>query len=396
MDGLTEVTDRSEKIGVLKLLDSQTRGNYQAIRTWQGVYRLKERIIVVGRAAEAICASGKLPAGASPPRPPLLASHEGLCRFQIDQLTDSLWTTLESEQPMSYVEADSGRPLAYQSRPLHYRSVVTSEHFLTMTPNLTYGPPRGIGKSGSRGRVLFRKPAETGKRNQNASSSLDPRTFFGRGNRRHWDQLVLDLKNVEATGDRPDENRALQVGDVRIWSGDAESGPVYLVKTVRRFDEHGPVQLVIRYEAAAGFHPVLMNYEHGDGRLSNSRTWSYRQIDEIYVPETHVSRVFSATGDRIESERIVTLQEAVLNEPITPETFTIAQFQLNNGERVSDSIQDRQFVYDNGELEPAEAYYNRRNRIGDTARSALIWVNLLGMCCLVLFLFVRFKRKRAH
>jgi hypothetical protein len=103
------------------------------------------------------------------------------------------------------------------------------------------------------------------------------------------------------------------------------------------------------------------------------------------------------TGEERQS-RVLELKECVLNERIAPTTFTIAQFNLENGERYWDKIENRLLVYQNGELVDARDYTPLGDKRGSHNISKVLLATNIVIIVLVaaLIWFNKKKRERAR
>ena len=193
--------DGEARLDVLKLLENTTRANYQAIRTWRGVYAIRMyEVLADDYVADSL------------PDIPVKTRTSGLARrtrsrmrFVIDSTLGNVYRACENTEMEFMKHGTKEKVELPNSRAAERRSIVTNEHFIEFSPKDVWP---GFGFLPDRAdfqnrRVAFRWPREESDR-RGLGDLMDPRDLFSFGDHKQTfgDELGLYTRHCKASRER--------------------------------------------------------------------------------------------------------------------------------------------------------------------------------------------------
>ena len=341
-DGSWSEVPMPEKLDVLRMLVDRMTTNFGKLRTWSGVYTEHSRTPIPSNPSK-IVASGPMP------EPTVRAEFKAACRFRIDLVQDSCFLSLEDGDEAYYeLEGDAIAESGFK-RHLEQACVLTPEHYLELTPAGRYhGFVELKGHDLPPKRALFRRPpARAGF--SCFSNFFDPRVLF------HLSATTKTWGEFENSyipclqGDHGSERKSQF--DERLLLSRAEQDGVtwYRAAFLVGGRDGRPLKEQI-YSSDAGFNRTHLTAWKGDS-VSHRYTYTYREIDGIYVPEDVMLEYNGLTATRH-----LTLEECVLNRPIDASQFSYEALGIEDGDLIMDDIEQVAYQYKSGEPEKLANY----------------------------------------
>jgi hypothetical protein len=202
------------------------------------------------------------------------------------------------------------------------------------------GFPRSVTTAQPLSRYVNREPAESALQVRTYSFLIDPTITLETGGHR-FDALLSryaeQLRN-------PRVSRLLSV-----WRSSDLS--TLLVRKTYLADEPAhrlTVELTLALDR--GCLPQSSRvYREGDGTVVETTAWEYETAGESLVPGRYVHTVFDDDG-KLSHRREFQFVESLVNSPIPQERFSVAAFELKEGERLVDRVARRIDRMENGQL----------------------------------------------
>ncbi len=400
---------QDDLLPTLELLYKKLSENYGALHTWSGKYEFEDR----QRLTSADDLTDMI---IGPVAPPILRKDVGAFTFDVDFGQNKVAVDYKSRLP-ELSEIETGRDLKLRTvepqdqrrksrggpgsketdsgkrgidaRGFLQQSIVLKDEYLNFEPMMTYGDFVGSAKPWQAGRAAFRDPLEKAKR-QEWGIIPDPRTYFGDGTRFNdeVDRLIKALSFPVGKDFTAEQKSALRSA-IRVAKGTAGSEHLVRVSFIPLDSSgKGTNEIVRIFDATVGFNPVLTwQGRTGDKGIPGLRTtYAYQKEKKIYVP-ARIVRLMTADKRYIKFQRLVTLVDSQVNQPISPDRFTIARFGLKDGERVVDRIDDTIKVVQGGNLVNLSAL--DKPAVGSRFRVPIVWINLAVVVTLVVWIIVK-------
>lgn len=399
-----------DKLDAIETLASRIKTNYQSIRTWQGAYQFEEKKYVP---AEQVPADLQKAGGGTP----AWQVATGIVRFAIDLERDSLFTFYEQTSDPLYVSIVTEKPFGASRDRSSWQSVLIPEHWLNLKTRGHWGQfpdhPEIAGLPLTGDRVVMREPAAESHRHVMMGIVFDPRDLFSNGSHIVWKELEATASAIR--GERAAAEKQWVMENNIVFREQTAGAPTFLI-TERFATDEDTDHLMTRstFDSRFGLNPVEYSLSRGDG-IRQRRAWEYEKKDGVYLPIKFVFDLYDAQTGQLRFSRTLTMQESILNEPIPPETFTIKQFGLKQGDRYLDKIgNDLKAVWDDELVSIAEYNNNykaaaRTGRLpggiaaapqGEPQRSRpafrwLLWANAAVVVLVGSVLAVRWLRRRS-
>lgn len=392
-------------VATLKFLAAQNEGNYRKIQTWQTTYRFVER------SAEKISVPPVPiePAPGAGPLPPqlgklvdVLAVREGQAKIALDMAADKLWVRYQEDKSKTRLFTPDGKtaaPLPPDYKPRDQETILTAGGMTTFLHNIQQGPlpghkedPMHVG--GKSGRIARREAYRPEVRWSDTGELIDPRRFFSVGGV----SLLFEALKVDADGLVKEPARAEPLIRLTKTGGPGQTRYVLTLKYRNGTPDDDNVGMpwqFIRFSEPDGFLPVEECMHDRDGSPQVTRSWVYRLIDGIRIPEEFHYKFVSTPGTDLRLDRHLVLVEARLNQPIPAGTFSEEGLDLARGDRYVDDIAKTLQVHDGKLLVPPEEYRAVEGR--SWALSYFFWGGLvLAVAAAALAVWERRRQSRVQ
>jgi hypothetical protein len=346
-----------DRVQVLQRLARTTRANYERIQSWQGSYTFHDRFY-----HEANTLPKDVQLSEEAKLQPVLGKDNGRIRFAVDTKSNSIYTTTEPAHPQLYEEIQTGRILGKSGGTGGSQfSVITPEMYLAFEPlrtsyrTLDAHPVRPTGRM-----AIQQHPSAAELLIGITNLVVDPRETFSIDGAKFWDRCdfyARSLLGVSAEeGLSPKLMRAAE-NSLFVTRIEDDGRKVFQVIYQPPVGNHLEE---LRFDERVGYNPVTYRSngpvikKHGrSGLIGKEYRWNYRYDAEadVYVPSEIRLTLFH--GEVVTFERILFLEESLLNRPLDKSTFTFEVLGLETGDRLWDKQRDLCFVHVDGVLQEA-------------------------------------------
>ncbi len=382
--------DRPGKLDVLTMLANQTKGNYEKIRTWEGLYKVHlAQYLSETFVAEAF--GNHLQEGQAES---LMQEFDYTMKFAIDMSSGAIYRSKDTSM-MRFISEESGEKVVIpRTKPADVDSIVTNEHFV-------YFSPKG-GKStlavvqdfpdAQNKRVAHRASVEQSA-HQHRGDLMDPRMFFGfGGEERFWETLSLYVREMK--GDAGAEQQRKTESGVVVEQGNRSDGAWFRL----RFALNGPTgsqeSMTTVWSAVAGFNPVSYVYSRaGEPQPITITEWHWKSVDDVMVPVvlTHINY---RGPSQVAYQREVELQSCDLNHKLPEDQFTYSGLGLKNGDLIDDKLERVVLLIKNGEPELLANFGDRYVPPRESNSTGGQWLLVGGNIVVVVVLLLVLLRRR--
>jgi len=366
---------------ILQMLADQSNGNYERIRTWQGICRvdlreLRSREYVAERFHDSIDEIQ-----------PLIKHSVFVVRVAIDFPSNSIYRSKETKLT-EFVGEESGELVKIAGFvPADENSTVTSEHYLHLPPN-TVWPSFGVlpdYPDAQNKRAAFREPvAESGR--QEFGDLVDPRGFFGFGtsDMTFGRQLEISIRTIAANDGQ----------GLKIYEATRNDESFYRIIAEMGTNASTRTYLTSVWTSAAGYNPISMILAKGEngGLPIAGMHLRWIRIDGICVP-SQVRQARYLEEGKTAFQRDVSIEDCILNRPLDPHQFDCQGLGLKDGELVIDKIENAVYVMKNGTLTKL-ADFGARYIPPEERLSPIRGLLIVGTIVLIAVLLVLIWRRR--
>ena len=381
----------------LSMLADQMRGNFEKLRTWQGVYSVHLREYLPSKFAVELRKSGKAKASAA--ESGLWKESKFLLRFTIDIKSDSIYRSKETTETVFTEESNSVVTMP-RLAPVDERSVVTAEHCLhfdpkAVWPGFAYVPdyPETRGK-----RTAFRDPAKWSE-GKLLGDLPDPRMLFGLSAQgmKFWEEFTLISQGIK------DYRAKLNTPPIAVYDSQGEGGAWYRMEErfMNRSRKLIDSYMIVNVSAATGFNVVsnVLSRDAAGEHPESKKLWQWKRYNGVFLPERTIELLYTSETGKPIYRREMKLQECKVNDTIAPSLFSYQGLGLKDGDVVMDNIDKVCYILRNGGLEKL-ANYGEKYYPPDTNRWALSRGWQLTICSsflvvlIAIFVVRHCKRKR--
>jgi len=323
---------------LLTMLTQQNKQTWNALQTWNGTLQVQDLERFHGPRARTFMQT----------HAPDLTTHpsdieirtDAIVTFARDFRHDQLYTHFQAHN-VEAVALDSGQPLGLEFHPFDQCSIVTPDRFLHFQPNLNHA---GAMASDRPARPTAFESARQEAEGQEWGAIVDPQTLFGYP-RPAWQELEMIATALRQAGHLKDSDYALTVS--RNSEDDGLEYKVTLPGTIRpgvyRFQE-------MTFAANAGFNITRFLIRDSENNVRQQIEWQYTEQDGILLPSQVRYQSFNAEDQLLVFQRTLTLLESQVNIVIPPQTFSVQNLGLRDGDRFLDSRAGTVSTYEGGEL----------------------------------------------
>jgi hypothetical protein len=328
--------DRIADVQVFEMLGEQTRGNYERIRTWKGVYAVRAKQLLSSDFANKLIGTSPTDEDVSG----LVQESDFIFHFAIDMKSGPIYRSKETSK-MTVHRDGSNNPISMPHRgPSDNRSILTSESYTFFMPQLRapgftflHGHPEAKNR-----RAAYREDANRWK-NQHFGDLIDPRFLYQVDMRNHfWDEIGVQTQALKGTlGEK-----LLVEGRGRLGLSKAvgADGTWYRIRC-RYSGPEGASRIVTSFwSSTAGFNPVLRiaSADEAGAKPVSVAEWQWRKVDGIYIPSRVIDRLYSGPEGRRSYVRDLVLQECTLNLPLDVHQFDYQGLGMKDGDLIIDKI----------------------------------------------------------
>lgn len=377
---------------VIQLLSSQTKSNYEKIRTWRGTIHRK--------LSTNLSESQAIDIEASLAGTPVTEVYEKTVHFAVDFLSDKRFVSQEDSQ-LSLIERETGHPI-----PVEDRGVVDECFIITPEDCVLFQPSQGPAiykvvqdhPDARDKRAAFREARESDSVAFYARSG-DPRLCFGLDNSgmKFWRYLDMYVESLEGKGRRGSEGAKLLRERLRFYQA-AGPGGIWYREDILMGGAGGDILARTIWSPEAGLYPVEFDAcrNESGGRPVESTRWEFKKVDDIWIPTQFCKTAYEEGA--VSREDTLVISDNVINVPIPSSQFEYAALGLKDGDLVMDRIEDVCYIMRDGVPEKLagfnEKYVPPEERTPTTRRIFLV-VGVVLLVAAVVFSLLKRTRARA-
>jgi hypothetical protein len=231
-------------------------------------------------------------------------------------------------------------------------SIVTSDEYISYEPNHRYGYDRDTIINGKwAGSAAFRWPLEKVSKEQWACVR-DPRRYFLADNKKAvWEEL--DILRNHITNPSPDipPGKAPQISITTEDMGDYTKTHIkagFYGSPACTSCENEFVNIIITLDSSAGHNMTRREVTDKTGKTLQTYDITYEKIGNIYVPRTVHFVIFSSAEQKKNFDSLITFTKSILNAPLPADTFNYSKLGLEDGGRLIDKVNGKNFTYHAG------------------------------------------------
>jgi len=354
--GSNEPNELMEESAYAQFLDTAagwTKANYESIVNWQGELRVQEDNYYYGeKCRELPIAEGDLGNDSDFIR----RRATGFETFVIDIHNNKLYT--EFVPTVKYRALDLNQEIVVDERYSRVKSVVTSDKYLSFEPLYMHAfeKLKNGNKITEHCAAAFQIPVEKARREQ-WSTVRDPRKYFFQGDKAVW-EILYWLHNV-VTGNM--NSTLASYHNLSIEKEKTSNGTKFHIHNRIEPNEKDPIEVITTLDSSVGYNLISRRVLDGSGTTLQTLDLTYEPIKGIYLPKTVNFVSFTPSEQKIFDSRI-TFTKSILNlkkDSIPEETFTYKNLGLTNGDKFIDTINDKEYTYQEGELVPLDGEQQR-------------------------------------
>jgi RNA polymerase sigma factor (sigma-70 family) len=342
----------ADRLRIIERLAAQSRGNYEKIKTWRGVYdyvlreNLEEKFVAQVLAGAFALASKSAPQGRTGP---LLQEFESVLTFAIDIHKDSIYRDIETKR-MRFLKTGTDEEIKVPNvGPPDHRSIVTPESYFYFHPKdrattafLPDHPDAQWKRRVERFPVHEAQMREGGAPDPRAFFKFDPGNSF-------WTGMELYAKALR--GELGADQKQTTEDGLRIAQSDGPGGRWYQDQ-MGFTNPAGPMLWVTTlWSPLAGYNPVRMVVAHDkpDGKLESKIEWQWKAVDDIYIPSSIKELAYRSADGGLSKQQETRLKEYVLNRPLGLHQFDERGLGLNDGDLVLNHLERVAYIIKGGE-----------------------------------------------
>ncbi|MDR3618041.1 MAG: sigma-70 family RNA polymerase sigma factor [Paludisphaera borealis] len=340
-----------EKLRVIEQLAAQSRGNYEKIKTWKGIYSYVLKQYLNDQFVAQLIAGAQLSAGRTAPQGKpegLMQEFDSALTFAIDVGTDAIYRDVETSR-MRFLKLGTDEEVKIQNvAPADHRSIVTPNSYLFFHPKeratTVFLPDHPDAQMKRR---VERFPAREAQVRE--GGSVDPRAFFkfDPGNS-FWTGFELYARAFR--GELGAEQKNVVEQRLKISKADGPGGTWYR-NQMGFTGGSGPMRWVTRvWSPQAGYNPVssVSTLDKPDGKIQFRIDWQWKLIDGVYLPSTIKESDYRGPDGRSSREQLTKLKECVLNQPLAPHQFDEGGLGLNDGDLILNHLERIAYIIRDG------------------------------------------------
>lgn len=407
-DDFLEVDNPKNKvtsIAILEMLSAEIKSNIEQISTWNGRYKLKDKIFLEKIPNYELMSNNEGRLDENHKKDPELSTISGrfyrtqnaTVVFFIRMNPKATFSAYEEYGPISFLNLDSNKSFEINppKKSMHY-SVLDASGWRSYNPifnkdiDLRNFPTKGIP---IHGKISSIQDAESKFR---YSYLVDPSRFFGVDDTPFYESLERKIRYIKEHGKAP----------LRIERKKAEKNDLYILTSELRKGESSkekPFLAISTFSSDVGFNAISNVFLSPDGKKLNETKWEYSREDGIFIPSKFNFIKYQEGTNEILIERLFTLTESQINEEISDDTFSWGMLGINEGDRVRDNILNKEYRYVEGKMIPAVEYdskfpsYETKNNLtkdNTTKSTNLLFLIVFNLIILLIFGIIFFLRKK--
>lgn len=304
----------SARAPLIRMIADQTRGNYERIGTWRGIYSVyQQQYLSPSYVANAFGTKLKDKTIRS-----LTQEFSCTVKFSIDMQGNSFFSDVKSSK-MTFIAPDSKEVVVIpSSASANERSIVTASEYLHCDPKqvwpgfsdlATYPEARSK-------RAAFRDPPESAVK-QHLGDLLDPRRFLGFDSRPFDTKLRFVARALE--GELGEHGRLEIDQNLAIFEENPPNDKIYRFALLSPKPTGGNFFIKLSWSQQAGFHPILYEVatDSAGKHLQQRTEWHWGIVNGVYVPLEVKELLFDPASGR--PSYIINARRRALNAAsITP------------------------------------------------------------------------------
>jgi hypothetical protein len=309
---------------ILNMIADSIQNNYSRIKTWEGEAKSQLQYIYDGKAAERVFKSNTNGIG----QPPLaiINSAKSTVEFSMDAEKDSLFAYNYFNKPVEYRDLATGKDLGASGTSGEEKAILTKDAYIRYRASRMRN-----------GVITSHKATKENRKDCTGCQTLpvfDPREGFYAGQScpktlRHLAErikLAVDGRTMKVQ-ERSNHNSL----DYRVITPAKSDGMIVFTSMV--------------FSGEKGYNLVSLELADANGRVYQSGTWDYETKEGIYLPKETTQQNYMRKDGGLSYSKKMTFNNLRVNQPISPETFTLTNLGLKNGDIFEDRIQGKKYQY---------------------------------------------------
>lgn len=318
---------------ILTMISDSIHSNYDQIKTWQGKLEVITDYIYEGARAEKVFKEDTDGKGDTPN---IIREHrESTIEFSANTEKESLYANYYPAGPLEYSDPESGRNLGSRGIAARRKAVVTPEYQIDC-----------MGDTMRNGVIMSRKAVKQARQKSrpmcmsNMHPVYDPRELFAVFGNHIWEVFHRMAQHIN-------EHRNFTVDGYELKVEERKNGSVveYHIQQPVKIAPDQYLFVSMTFSSSKDFNIILYQETDHNGRLLQKRTWNYDLVDGVYLPSAITKQDFELDTGDLRSEEIITLKDSKINRPIPSETFTYKNLGLENGDKFTDRIENKEYTY---------------------------------------------------
>ena len=332
--GEFQIIDSNKMTDELSMLASVTKVNYEKIKTLQGKTSFEEMVIYRGAYAADLV---KRHAGITIKEPNEIAElSEGKCEFKVDFVKNLFFKYMKLIKPMEYFDIDNG--ISYQSveGSSEMKKIITEKYEIESYP---YTKKRD-------GTILSRAADKRARKHSEIiTDDSDPRISFN---------LVIPV--WELLLQFSEGLRSFNKGDINsfynvvIEKAQTIKGITYRIQFTEPGASHPFETFVL--DGEKGFNPTYIEVKNDEGIIISIIKTDFIKIEDIFLPSKRHVIQYDGNDGRLRREYKSTFTNLKVNMNLPENTFSIKNLGLSDGDTFKDSVEGKQYRYQDANLIP--------------------------------------------
>jgi len=331
---------------VLTMISESTKNNYEKIKSWQGKLDIVTEYLYDGDRAKEIFAED-INASCEAPKK-LLEHRETDIEFYLDAENELLYVEYynDSAKPLRYIDLENSRDLEAKGVLATRRAILTPEYQIDCTAETMRD-----------GVVTSRKAVKNAR----------PKT--GSGCEGH---PVYDPRGSLSVGEPVWEFFPMLIDYIKEHGGYSVGGVDFQVEE-RKTEDTNDYRIIMPARIQQGdekflIHEMVFSGENGFNIVSYETAYrnkndlnkiilkrvilKYKVYDDVYVTHHRLEKVYEPQDGELNTEKTIIFKGQKVNESIPKQTFTYENLDLKNGDKFVDTIEGKEYIFQDANLVP--------------------------------------------
>jgi RNA polymerase sigma factor (sigma-70 family) len=337
---------------ILGQLATQTKDNYEKIKRWRGTYSY----IVRENLSDQFVAQflpGAQPAGKAAPlakAEPLIQEFDRVLKFAIDLGSDSIYQDVETRR-MRFLKIGTDEEVKIPNvGPPDHRWILTPDRYLVFNPKeratSAFLPDHPEARNKRRAERF-----PTSEARNRAGGGVDPRTYFKFDPMNSFWTSIEQYQRIFRGEFGADPKKLFFEERFKLDQAEGPGGRWYRDRMELGDLGRRPIWMTTLWSPQAGYNPVsrITTLDKPDGTLVSKVEWSWKQIDEVYIPSTIKESYSQVFDGQMTREQVSKLTESTLNRPLGLHQFDEQAFGMADGDLILDHPEKVVYIIKGGE-----------------------------------------------